>query len=120
HRLSRDQELALAEVAEPAVDQLRGPARGSGREVLGFDEQRLLSVACGLAEDAGAGDSTADDDEIPGLIEAAPDLVAKSAQPHAPRACARIVQGSGYTTLPCRDEHVRSIFAAVSFVDSNV
>ena len=65
--LAHEVDLAALEVAEPAVDQLRRAARGPRREVGGL-EQRDREPALGrVAGQAGAGDATADDDEVEAL-----------------------------------------------------
>ena len=64
------------------MDELRRAARRARREILGLDEEDAFAVPYRLTEDAGAGDPTADDDEIPGLCRGGSRLVAVSRQPH--------------------------------------
>ena len=66
--------VAEREVAEPAVDQLRGAARGAGGEVARLDEGDAQAAARRLARDARAADPAADHREV----EASPPRAASS------------------------------------------
>jgi hypothetical protein len=57
-------ELAHPQVAEAAVHELRGRARGSGCEVVSLDQSNFEPVACRQLRDAGAHDPTADDEQV--------------------------------------------------------
>ncbi len=63
-RLAHQPELALLQVAQAAMDQLRGCRRGAGRKVVLLDEHDLEAAAGGIARDAGAIDAAADDGEV--------------------------------------------------------
>jgi hypothetical protein len=74
-------ELALLEVAEPAVDELRALRTGPRGEVAAFHQRGAESPGRGVERDAGTGDATPDDQDVerfvaepsqgPGTIEAA-------------------------------------------------
>ena len=55
-----DADLAVGEVAQPAVDQLGGPAGGAEGEVVGVDGEHGQAAGDGVEGDAGAGDAEAD------------------------------------------------------------
>ena len=59
-------QLAVLEVAEPAVDQAAGARAGAEAEVVLLDEHRAQAAHGGVARDAGAGDAAADDEQIDG------------------------------------------------------
>ena len=71
-----DVELALGEVAQPAVHELGAPAAGAEGDVVGVDGDDGQAAAGGVERDAGAGDAEADDEDVGGLrdaVEADPD-----------------------------------------------
>ena len=77
HRLEHQADVALLEVAQPPVNQLRGAARGAGGEVGALDERGLEATQDGVAGDAGAVDAATDDQHVEGLAaEAGEDLAA--------------------------------------------
>ena len=58
--LAHQGDVAHGQVAEAPVDQLRGSARGSRREVLGLEQRYREPAQGGLPGDAGAGDASTD------------------------------------------------------------
>ncbi len=66
-------ELALRDVAKPAVNQLGGAARGSGGEVTALDEQRSEPAGGRVPENARAGDAAADDQQVDALALGPPE-----------------------------------------------
>ena len=56
--------LALVEVAEPAVHELRAPRAGARREVVAFHERGAQPAAGGVERDARAGDAAPDDEQV--------------------------------------------------------
>ena len=65
HRFARQRELALLEVAQAAVHQLRGTARRAPGEIALFHQQRLQAAPRCFQQDAGARDAAADDQDVP-------------------------------------------------------
>ena len=63
-RLADEAEVAEAEVAQPAVDQLRRRARRARCEVVALDERDPEPVAGGDLGDAGSDDPAADDEQV--------------------------------------------------------
>ena len=63
-RLADEAEVAQAQVAQPAVDQLRRRARRAGREVVALDERDPEPVPGGGLGDAGSDDPAADDEQV--------------------------------------------------------
>ena len=59
-----DVELALGQVAQPAVHQLGAPAAGAEGDVLGVDGDHVEAAGGGVERDAGAGDAQADDEDV--------------------------------------------------------
>ncbi len=66
-RLAHEGEIELLEIPEPAMDQLRGSARGSGGEVAFLDEAYTQPTRRGIESDPGPGDTAADHHEVEGL-----------------------------------------------------
>jgi hypothetical protein len=62
--LARHAELTLGDVAEAAVNELRGAARGAGGEVLALDEQRAQAARGGVAQHGGARDAAAHHQQV--------------------------------------------------------
>ena len=62
--LVRDADLAVGEVAQPAVDELRAPARGPEREIVGVDRGDGQPAGGGVEGDAGAGDAEPDHEQV--------------------------------------------------------
>src|SRR5207249_4438135 len=63
-RLGDQAELELLEIAQPAMDQLRGRRRGRRRQIAAFDQQHREPAAGSIAGDAGAIDAAADDQQV--------------------------------------------------------
>ena len=63
-RLAHQPELAVLEIPQTAVDQLRGGRRSARREIVLFAQQDLQSAPGRIAGNAGAVDAAADDREI--------------------------------------------------------
>ena len=61
-------ELALLQVAEPAVHELRALRRRARREVVALDERGAQAPARGVERDPGAGDAAADDEHVELLV----------------------------------------------------
>ena len=57
-------DLALLQVAEPAVHELGGLRRRARREVVALDERGAQAPAGGVERDARAGDAAADDEHV--------------------------------------------------------
>ena len=55
---------ALLEIAQPAMDELRGRRRGAGGKVALLDQQHFEAAAGRIARNADAVDAAADDGEI--------------------------------------------------------
>ena len=74
-------DVAVLEVAQPAVDELRALRRRAAGEVVALDERGAQAAARGVEGHAGAGDAAADDEDVerraaeglerPGSIEGA-------------------------------------------------
>ena len=62
-----DVELALGQVAQPAVDQLGAPPAGAPGEVERVDRDHVEAAAGGVEGDAGAGDAEPDDEQVGAL-----------------------------------------------------
>lgn len=63
-RLSYEADVAEAEVAQPAMDELRGCARGAASEVACLHERDSESGARGMGRDPGADDAAAHDEQV--------------------------------------------------------
>ena len=63
-RLAHERDLALLEITQAAVDQLRRPAARAGGEVAGVDETDGETAQRRLARDTGPGDAAADHQEV--------------------------------------------------------
>src|SRR5207244_4460130 len=63
-RFTDQADLAVLEVAEPAVDQPSGPARGARAEVGLVQQQDAEAAHGGVARDPAAVDAGADDDQV--------------------------------------------------------
>ena len=59
-------DVALLEVAQAAVDELRRLRRRARREVVAFDQRDRQAAGRRVECDAGSGDAAADDDEVEG------------------------------------------------------
>ena len=57
-------DVAEAEVAQPAVDELRGGARGRASKVAGIDERDRETRTRGVSCNRGADDPAADHEEV--------------------------------------------------------
>ena len=66
-RLAHEVELHLLEVAQPAVDQLGGAARGPRGEVPGLHQRHRQAAGGGVQRRAGAGRAAADHEHVEGL-----------------------------------------------------
>ena len=62
--LTDEPELAVAKIAEAAVDEFGGAAAGAGGEIAGFDESGSQAAGGGVEGDAAAGDAAADHEQI--------------------------------------------------------
>ena len=65
--LAHQPHVAQRQVAQAAVDQLGGAARGAGREVLGLEQDDRQPAQRRLAREPRAGDPAADDREVEAL-----------------------------------------------------
>ena len=63
-RLAHQAEVEVLEVAQAAVDQLGGAARGAGGVVLALDQGHAVAARGRVERHAGAGDAAADHHEI--------------------------------------------------------
>ena len=66
-RLVDEPHVALLEVPQPAVDELRAAARGPAGEVVGLDQRGREAAARGVESDADTGDAAADDEHVEAL-----------------------------------------------------
>ncbi len=64
--LPGDPDLAGGEVAKAPVDELAGPARRSGREVVALHQGDAQPSGCGIEGDADTGDPPTDHEHIQG------------------------------------------------------
>ncbi len=74
-----DADLAVGEVAQPAVHELAGPSRRPEREVVGVDGEHGQPARHGVEGDAGPGDAEPDDEDVDlarHLVEPGPDPAA--------------------------------------------
>jgi hypothetical protein len=101
HRIEGEPDLRIAEITQSAVHQLRRAAGGARCKIVSFDQQRLQAGAACFAQDARARDAAADHDQIPRLVEIAPDSFAPVSVPHgSPQGTSR--QGGNPVYLfPC-------------------
>ena len=103
-------DLALLQVAEPAVHELRALRRRARREVVALDERGAQAPAGGVERDAGAGDPAADDEHVELLgCQASERLRPVEGRRPARRVhCPRLPPGraSGPAPNPGRDELV--------------
>jgi hypothetical protein len=63
-RIAHEGDVALGQVADPAVDQFRGSAAGARREVRPLHQAHAVPAAGGAECHAGPGDAAADDEHI--------------------------------------------------------
>jgi len=63
-RFARHREVALADVAQTAVNQLRGTTRRARRKILALDQQRAQAPCGGVAQNPGSRDAPADHQQI--------------------------------------------------------
>ena len=63
-RLEDQREVELLQVAQPAVEQLRGAAGGAGGEVAGLDQAHPQAAGDGVERGARAGDAGPDDQHV--------------------------------------------------------
>jgi hypothetical protein len=63
-RLPHQPEVEVLQVAEPAVDHLRGAARGADRVVIALEQSDRISPRGGIQSHPGPGDPTADHDHL--------------------------------------------------------
>src|SRR3979490_2498616 len=63
-RLGDQAELELLEIAQPAMDQLRGRRRGRRRQIASLDQQHREPPAGSVARDAGTIDAAANDQQV--------------------------------------------------------
>ena len=67
-RLVDQPHLALLQVAQAAVHELRALRRRARGEVVALDERRAQPTRRGVEGDADAGDASADHDDVEGLV----------------------------------------------------
>src|SRR6185503_1395481 len=67
HGLEHQPHVALLEVAEPTVDELRGAARGPAGEIAALDQRGSEPAHRRVTRDAGPVDAAADDEQVEGL-----------------------------------------------------
>ena len=67
-RLADEAEVEVPQVAEAAVDHLRGAARGAGGEVVALDQGHRVAAGGGVEGDPGAGHPAADHDDVEALL----------------------------------------------------
>ena len=84
HRFARQPKIALREIAQPAMHQLRGAARRAPGEIAPLDQQRPQPQMRRLAQQPRAGDAAADDDNVPWPANALPGGLALPHHPPAP------------------------------------
>jgi hypothetical protein len=63
-----ESELIPLEVTQSAVDQFRAGRRGRGTQIRLFDERNVEAAAGGITGNAGAVDTTADDEEVDVIV----------------------------------------------------
>ena len=71
-RLANQAEVEVLEVAEAAVDHLRGAARGADRVVAALEQRDRVAAGGGVERDPGAGDPAADHDDLEALARRSP------------------------------------------------
>ena len=76
-RLADQAEVEVLQVAEAAVDHLRGAARGADRVVVALEQRHRVAARGGVEGDAGAGDPAADHDDLEALAGDRLDCVAR-------------------------------------------
>jgi hypothetical protein len=57
-------QLPLLQIPDSAVNQPRGAARGSAREVVALDQRDVQAAHCGIARNAAARDASPDYEEV--------------------------------------------------------
>jgi len=82
HGFQRQAQLALGQVAQPAVHQLRRAAARPPGEVPRLHQQDAQPQPGRLPQDARAGDPAADDDDVPRRADLLPDAIAPVFAPH--------------------------------------
>ena len=63
-RLANERDVEVLQVAQAAVDHLRGAAAGAAGEVVAFDQGDVVAAAGRVERDAGAGHSAADHEDV--------------------------------------------------------
>ena len=63
-RLEYQGEVELLQIAQPAVEELAGPARGAGREVAGVDQSDSQAPGDRIQRAAAAGDAGAYHEDV--------------------------------------------------------
>jgi len=63
-RFADQAEVEVLQVAQAAVNQLAGAARGPGGVVGAFEQRDAVAAACGIERDPGTGDAAADNYDI--------------------------------------------------------
>ncbi len=63
-RLADEAEVEVLQVAEAAMDHLRGAAGGADRVVAALQQRDRVAARGGVEGDPGAGDAAADDDHL--------------------------------------------------------
>ena len=67
-RLEHERNISLLEITDPAVHELRRAAGGGLREVVHFEQERIVAPRSGLDGAPEPGGAAADDDEVPGTV----------------------------------------------------
>ena len=95
-RLADEAEMPEAQVAKPAVDQLRRRARRARGEVVALDDRDVQPVPGSDLGDAGADDPAADDEEVepPCVADARAPLLARSSPRRYSGASPRVGEAS--------------------------
>jgi hypothetical protein len=63
-RLADEAEVEVLQVSQPAVDHLRGAARGAERVVLALEQRHRITARGRVEGDPGAGDAAADHHDL--------------------------------------------------------
>ncbi len=96
--LPGDAHLPGGEVAQAAMDELAGPARGPGGEVVALDEGHAQPSGCGVEGDADAGDPPADHEHVQGgalLERGAPAIAAVPGEQRARISRCQVLDAGG-------------------------
>ena len=84
-RLADEADPELLEIAQPAVDEPRRPARRPGRDVVSLDQGGPEAAARGVERGPAAGDPAADDEHVPALVGEAGEVGRRRPRREPPR-----------------------------------